>query len=77
MLLALSPISVYALTDICKLNEKEPLCAKLPSMIDKCLCQDIHIVLGDFSVVLGCVEAGYEIFVSPHGLGADLSSFLH
>lgn len=57
-----SLIAVYAPTEVCKLSAKEVLYAKPTSVVDKCPQRDIHIVLG-------CDQAGYKMFIGPHGSG--------
>ncbi|XP_069995883.1 craniofacial development protein 2-like [Penaeus vannamei] len=70
----MSLIVVYAPTDVCKLDVKEMLHAKVASVLDRCPQRDICVVLGDFNVVSGCDRAGYEMSVGPHGSGADAGS---
>lgn len=65
MLLALC---LMLFTDVCKLDGKEVLFAKLTFVVD------IFIVLDDDRVISVSDPAGYKMFVSPNGLGADLSS---
>lgn len=43
-------------------------------MTDKCLRQDIRIVLGDYSAISGCDQTGYEMSDGPYGLVVDLVS---
>ncbi|XP_069980162.1 craniofacial development protein 2-like [Penaeus vannamei] len=70
----ISIIAVYAPIDVCKLDVKEMFYTKLASVSDRCPQRDIHVVLGDFNVVCGYHQAGYEMSVSLHGSGNDAGS---
>ncbi|XP_069972530.1 craniofacial development protein 2-like [Penaeus vannamei] len=54
-------IVVYAPTDVCKLDVKEVIYAKLASVSVSCPWRDIRNVLGDFNAACGCNRAGYEM----------------
>lgn len=69
--------SLFALrtfTDIYKHGVRTVLYTELPFVKDSYPGWAICRVLGDFSVVFGCNQAGYELFLGLSGLRADTSS---